>query len=159
MNNELKKRLMLASAGGVVAISSVLVQWHEGLRYYPYKDNGGVVTVCYGHTGKDVIAGKRYTEEECQKLLDADLRNAIDTVESSVKVPLSTIQKAALASFVYNVGNTAFANSTLLKKLNAGDIQGACNEMHRWKYDDGKVSKGLINRRKVEQELCQNKIQ
>ncbi|HGJ5881636.1 MAG TPA: lysozyme [Arsenophonus nasoniae] len=159
MNIQLKKRLIQASAGGLIALSSVLVKWHEGLRHEPYKDAGGILTVCYGHTGKDVIAGKRYTEEECQKFLDADLQNAIDTVESNVKVPLSEIQKAALASFVYNVGNTAFANSTLLKKLNSFDIKGACNEMHRWKYDDGKVSKGLINRRKVEQELCQNKIQ
>ncbi|HGJ5865098.1 lysozyme, partial [Arsenophonus nasoniae] len=120
MNIQLKKRLIQASAGGLIALSSVLIKWHEGLRYEPYKDAGGILTVCYGHTGKDVIAGKRYTEEECQKFLDADLRNAIDTVESNVKVPLSEIQKAALASFIYNIGNTAFAKSTLLKKLNAG---------------------------------------
>ncbi|MCP1064686.1 glycoside hydrolase family protein [Serratia symbiotica] len=50
----------------------------------------------------------------------------------------------------------AFANSTLLKKLNSGDIQGTCYQMRRWKYDEGKVSNGLINRREVEQEICLN---
>ncbi|WP_406704873.1 glycoside hydrolase family protein, partial [Sodalis sp.] len=63
-------------------------------------------------------------------------------------------QKAALASFVYNVGGGAFSRSTLLKKLNTGDIPGACDEIRRWVYVDGRVWKGLVSRRNVERELC-----
>lgn len=47
MNPELRKRLVQASAGGALALSSVLVQWHEGVRYAPYHDGGGVLTTLY----------------------------------------------------------------------------------------------------------------
>ena len=154
MSPDLKRRLLTAMTGGAVAIAAVLVQWHEGMRHKPYKDGGDVLTVCYGHTGKAIIPGKRYTDQECQALLDSDLKAAMAVVETQVTVPLTEMQKAALASFVYNVGSGAFARSTLLHKLNAGDMPGACNEMRRWKYDEGKVSKGLITRRAVERELC-----
>jgi lysozyme len=154
MSPDLKRRLLAVMTGGAVAIAAVLVQWNEGIRHKPYKDGGNVLTVCYGHTGKDVIPGKRYTDQECQALLDSDLKAAMAVVETQVTVPLTEMQKAALASFVYNVGSGAFARSTLLKKLNAGDMAGACNEMRRWKYDEGNISKGLVNRRALERELC-----
>lgn len=156
MNNQLKKRLVAGTAGGVLALAAVLVQWHEGKRYEPYRDGGGVLTVCHGHTGKDVTPGEIYSEEECTALMTQDLQVARSTVERYVTIQLTDLQKAALTSFVYNIGSGAFANSTLLKKLNAGDIQGACDQMRRWKYDEGKVSNGLINRREVERELCLN---
>lgn len=154
MNPELRKRLIQASTGGAIAISTVLIQWHEGVRYTPYHDGGGVLSVCYGHTGSDIVPGKRYTTAECQALLESDLKTAMAVVDANVTVPLTESQKAALASFVYNVGRGAFSRSTLLKKLNTGDTQGACNEMRRWVYDHGRVWKGLVSRRDVERELC-----
>lgn len=154
MSPDLKRRLLAVMTGGAVAIAAVLVQWHEGIRHKPYKDGGDVLTVCYGHTGKEVVPGKHYPDQECQALLEKDLKAAMAVVETQVTVPLTEMQKAALASFVYNIGSGAFARSTLLKKLNAGDMAGACNEMRRWKYNEGKVSKGLVNRRAVERELC-----
>ncbi|SPP31305.1 Lysozyme RrrD [Arsenophonus endosymbiont of Aleurodicus floccissimus] len=154
MSPDLKRRLVTAMAGSAVAIAAVLVQWHEGMMHKPYKDGGDVLTVCYGHTGKEVTPSKRYTDAECQALLERDLKAAMVVVETHVTVPLTEMQKAALTSFIYNVGSGAFARSTLLKKLNAGDMRGACDEMRRWKYDEGKVSKGLVNRRAVERELC-----
>ncbi|SPP31571.1 Lysozyme RrrD [Arsenophonus endosymbiont of Aleurodicus floccissimus] len=114
----------------------------------------GILTVCYGHTGKEVTPSKRYTDAECQALLDSDLKAAIAVVESNVIVQLTDTEKAALTSFVYNVGSGAFVWPTLLKKLNADDMRSACNEMRRWKYDEGNVSKGLVNRQAVERELC-----
>lgn len=156
MNSQLKNRLLAAAAGGVLVLASVLVQWHEGKRYKPYRDGGDVLTVCHGHTGKDVTPREIYSEEECNALMKQDLQVARATVERYVTVQLTDLQKAALTSFVYNIGSRAFANSTLLKKLNAGDIQGACDQMRRWKYDEGKVSNGLINRREVEREICLN---
>ncbi|MGL9721539.1 lysozyme [Symbiopectobacterium sp.] len=154
MNPSLRNKMAGAAAGGAIVMAAVLLQWHEGVKYTPYRDSGGVLTVCAGHTGKDVIAHKRYTPAECQALLDSDLKAAMSVVDANVTVPLTESQKAALASFVYNVGSSAFERSTLLKKLNTGDRAGACNEMRRWKYVDGKVSRGLVNRRAVECELC-----
>lgn len=148
------KKILMAIGGSAVLLASTMVTYFEGLRHKPYKDGGDVLTVCYGHTGNEVIPAKHYTDEECLALLEKDLKAAMAVVETQVTVPLTEMQKAALASFVYNVGSGAFARSTLLKKLNAGDMPGACNEMRRWKYDEGKVSKGLINRRAVERELC-----
>ncbi|MGP1947029.1 MAG: lysozyme [Arsenophonus sp. NC-PG7-MAG3] len=148
------RRLLTVMKATAIAIVAILVQWHEGIKNKPYKNSDDVLTVCYGHTGKEVIPGKHYTYEECQDLLEQDLKTAMSVVETHVTVPLSDLQKAALASFVYNVGNRAFTRSTLLKKLNTGNRQGACNEMQRWKYNEGKISKGLVNRRAVERELC-----
>jgi lysozyme len=74
-------------------------------------------------------------------------------VDSIVKVTLSDEQKAALISFAYNVGQTALKGSTLLKKLNAGDIEGAANEFPRWNKAAGKVMNGLTKRREGERAL------
>lgn len=150
----LKKKLSTATAGGAMAIAAVLIPSLEGVEYKPYRDVVGVLTVCHGHTGPDIIPDKTYTEAECKAMLDKDLQPFARSVERSVKVPASEYQKAALISFSYNVGVKAFESSTLLKKLNAGDSRGACDEMRRWNKAGGKVWKGLINRREVEREIC-----
>lgn len=63
-------------------------------------------------------------------------------------------QRAALYSFTYNVGVSAFRSSTLLKKLNNGDRKGACDELRKWTWAGGKQWKGLQTRREIERELC-----
>ncbi|BAE73369.1 Lysozyme RrrD [Sodalis glossinidius str. 'morsitans'] len=150
MNPELRNRLIKATAGGAIALATVLIQWHEGVLYTPYRDSGGVLSVCYGHTGAVAIS----SPVSATSLLDSDQKAAMAIVDANVTAPLTENQKAALASFVYNVARGAFARSTLLKKLNAGDRAGACDEMRCWKYVDGKVSKGLVNWRSVEREFC-----
>ncbi|WP_447879939.1 lysozyme [Serratia fonticola] len=154
MSPTLRKSLIAAAGGGAIAIAAVLVPDLEGVRYEPYRDVAGVLTVCYGHTGADIVIGKRYTPSECKAQLDKDLVPFARSVERSVKIPASEYQKASLISFSYNVGAKAFESSTLLRKLNAGDSKGACDEMRRWNKAGGKVWKGLINRREVEREIC-----
>lgn len=144
-------------AGGAMAIAIVLLGGSEGLEgreYTPYRDVVGVLTVCDGHTGKDIISGKRYNDAECDALLHQDLLPVFAAIDRIVNVPISDFRKAALASFGYNVGITAMTNSTMVKKLNRGDTSGACDELRRWIKAGGKVWKGLINRREVERELC-----
>lgn len=154
MSPTLRKSLIAAAGGGAITIAAVLVPDLEGVRYEPYHDVVGVLTVCYGHTGADIVIGKRYTSGECKALLDKDLVPFARSVERSVKIPASEYQKASLISFSYNVGVKAFESSTLLRKLNAGDSEGACDEMRRWNKAGGKIWKGLINRREVEREIC-----
>ncbi|MTC77724.1 lysozyme [Providencia sp. wls1916] len=150
VSNKVKK----AATGGVIAFTVAMLSFFEGVEYKPYKDVAGVLTVCYGHTGADIIPTKTYSESECLALLERDLNKVRKGVDPLIKVDLDDNTRAAIYSFAYNVGTGAFARSTMLKKLNAGDIAGACNELKRWTYAGGKEWKGLIMRREIENAVC-----
>lgn len=153
----LRRKLIAAAGGGALMIATVLISGRTGIEgrvYEPYLDVTGVLTVCDGHTGADIIRGKRYTDRECERLTWNDMQPVRRTVDDLVSVPLNEYQRAALYSFTYNVGTEAFSKSTLLKKLNAGDHSGACDELHRWVYAGGMKWKGLMNRRDMERSLC-----
>ncbi|EAU6105682.1 lysozyme [Salmonella enterica subsp. enterica serovar Teko] len=154
---QIKIKHLITGGAGAVAIAAALLGGHDGLegrRYIPYRDVAGVLTVCDGHTGKDIIPGKRYTDAECDALLDKDLKRVKAQVDPLIKVSIPESERAAFYSFAYNVGTGAFARSTLLKKLNAGDHAGACNELKRWTYAGGRQWKGLVTRREIEREVC-----
>lgn len=153
----LRNKLIAAAGGGSMLIATLFIGGKDGVegrKYEAYKDVAGVWTVCDGHTGPDIIKNKTYTDQECDRLLWKDLQPAKRTVDSLVKVQLGEYQRAALYSFVFNVGSDAFAKSTLLKKLNRGDQAGACEEMRRWVYAGGMKWKGLQNRREMERSMC-----
>jgi len=150
----IKKRLAVASLGAALAVAAPLVSWYEGKRNNAYLDAVGVPTICYGHTGTAKL-GQTLTDAECDALLEQDLGTAFAAVDRHTKVELPIERRAALASFVFNVGEEAFKNSTLLRKLNAGDAAGACAELDRWVYAGGKVLEGLVKRRATERELCE----
>ncbi|CNC67754.1 lysozyme [Yersinia pseudotuberculosis] len=157
MSPALRNKIIGVSAAGALAIAGALLGGDDGLegrKHVAYYDVVGVLTVCDGHTGKDIIPGKKYSDAECDALLQKDLAPVQRIVDTAVKVQLSKYQKAALYSFTYNVGQNAFTKSTLLKKLNTGDIKGACDELRRWIYAGGRPWKGLQNRREIERELC-----
>lgn len=157
MSSRLRNKLIAAAGGGAMLIASLLLGGQDGVegrKYVAYKDVAGVWTVCDGHTGRDIARGKTYTDRECDNLLWKDLQPAKKAVDSLVKVPLNEYQRAALYSFVFNVGSDAFSKSSLLRKLNKGDPAGACEEMRRWVYAGGLKWKGLQNRREMERSLC-----
>lgn len=154
MRHHLKDCLSGAAAGAAMGIALLLIMEFEGVRYAPYRDAGGVMTVCYGHTGPDIIPGKRYRPAECRALLERDWATFSRVVDRAVSVPMSDYQRAALVSFSYNVGAAAFERSTLLRQLNAGDKAGACASLRQWIYADGRPWKGLMRRREVESEVC-----
>ncbi|EMP52520.1 Lysozyme [Morganella morganii SC01] len=95
-----------------------------------------------------------YTDAECKALLHDDLTKVRRAVDPMIKVSIDDNTRAAIYSFVYNVGPGAFSRSTMLRRLNAGDIAGACDEMKRWAYAGGKQWQGLINRRETEKAIC-----
>ena len=133
------------------------VQRWEGFRKDAYPDPGSVnglpVTIGYGQTrrnGKAIQLGDTITKAEALVWLKAELARVASVVERLVKVPLTDNQFGALVSFTYNVGDDAFAKSTLLKKLNAGDYEAVPGQLARWNKNDGKVMPGLVNRRAAE---------
>jgi lysozyme len=130
-----------------------LLKAHEGFELTAYKCSAGVLTIGYGHTGTDVTVGKTITQAEAERLLWADLQWA----EMAVNVELSNInqnQFDALVSFVYNVGASAFRNSTLLKKVKVNANDPAIRlEFAKWRNGGGKVSPGLVKRRAAETDL------
>jgi len=157
MSNSLRNKLIAVAGGGAMAIATVFLGGKDGVEgraYEPYKDVAGVWTVCDGHTGTGIIKGKKYTDRECDRFLWNDLQPVKKSVDSLVKVPLGEYQRAALYSFTYNVGSGAFSKSSLLKKLNSGDVDGACEELRRWIYAGGQKWRGLMNRRDMERSMC-----
>jgi lysozyme len=129
--------------------SGLIKKW-EGLRLNSYYDTAGVITVGYGHTGPDVYPGQTIDEPTANALFDEDVVEAESAVQSMVQVPVSQSQFDALTSFTFNLGAGKVQDSTLIRKLNAGDYAGAEQEFKRWKYAGGKESEGLINRREDE---------
>ncbi|WP_058911149.1 lysozyme [Entomohabitans teleogrylli] len=157
MNPALRNKLIASLGGGAIVIASALLSGKHGLEgreYVAYRDVVGVLTVCDGHTGKDIIPGKRYTDKECDDFTAADLAYVARQLEPYITVPLMETQRAALYSFAYNVGPAAVIQSTLLKKINSRDYHGACDELRRWVYAGGKKWRGLINRREIEHQVC-----
>lgn len=153
----LRNRLLAAAGGGALTLAMILLGGPDGLegrRYVPYRDVAGVLTVCDGHTGPDIVSNKTYSDSECDSLLREDLKPVQAAVDSLVTVPLSDYQRAALYSFAYNTGTDAFSQSSLLRKLNTGDKTGACSEMRRWVFAGGRKWRGLMNRRETERALC-----
>ena len=130
-----------------------LLKSFEGCRYTAYRDVGGVLTIGYGHTGKDVFEGQRIGSDQAENLLRADLARFEDGVNRSVVVDLNQAQFDALVSFTYNVGLGAFTLSTMLQMLNKGDYKGAADQFLRWNKVKGKVWSGLTQRRQSERSL------
>ena len=128
----------------------------EGLRLSSYPDpgskNGEPWTIGYGSTS-GVRKGMTITKEQAEARLVQDLTHAEDTVSRLVMVPLNDNQFGALVSFVFNIGSGAFASSTLLRKLNAGDYAAVPAQLARWNKNDGSVMAGLTKRRPAEAKL------
>lgn len=153
---------LVASGASAVVIATQFLHEKEGDRLQAYPDAGGVYTACMGVT-HGVKAGDVYTPEQCAEMDRAAVLEAAGIVNRLVKVPLTEPQRAAVISFcAYNIGPGKCADSTFLRKLNAGDRVGACAEIKRWIFDGGKDCRersnncyGQVIRRQQETELCQ----
>ena len=152
--------LGVSGGGGNRDISSngyAIIKESEGLRLQSYLDTGGVWTIGYGTikypSGVMVKKGDVITQAQAEQYLMNDSKWVDSALDKYIKVPVTQNQFDALASFVYNIGETAFKTSTLLVKLNAGDYVGAANQLDRWVNDNGKKIQGLVNRRAKEKAL------
>ena len=129
-----------------------LIQKYEGLRLATYVCPGGKLTIGYGHTGPDVTTGKKIDEDEANALLVKDVQRFERAVNGLVTVPMTQGMFDALISFSFNLGVGSLKSSTLLKKLNAGNLTGAADEFLKWNKAGGKVLAGLSARRESERE-------
>ncbi len=151
MNNKL--------IGGTLIAALALVAVNEGLRTESYLDVGGVWTDCYGRT-KDVKPGTTATIEECDTAL---MKELVEHAKPLERLPYQLPDNVIIAwsDFCYNVGVSACSNSTGYKMLAAGNINGACAQLLRWKYVDKKDCSirangcyGIWERRLIENRLC-----
>ncbi len=132
----------------------------EGLRLSAYDDGVGVWTIGYGTTvinGVKVKKGDTCTVEQAKSYMASDLKK-FEAAVNKVTVVLNQNQFDALVSLAYNIGTGAFASSTLLKKLNAGDYKGAAAQFDVWIKAGGKRMQGLVNRRAAERKLFEKTV-
>ena len=127
-----------------------LTERFEGCRLAAYPDTGGVWTIGYGHT-HGVIEGMTCTLEQAQIWLEQDIQAAVDAVNRLVKISLEQPEFDALVDFVFNLGTGAFARSTMLKDINAGNLAAAAMQFPLWDHDAGRVLAGLLHRRLAEE--------
>ena len=126
-----------------------LIKEFEGCRLTSYTCAAGVLTIGYGSTGPHVTPGKTITQAEADALLLKDVARFEKGVDDLITVPLKQCQFDALVSFAFNCGNGALEESTLRKRLNAGEDPNtvAKEELPRW---TNKGLAGLVRRRTAE---------
>ncbi|MFZ6813546.1 lysozyme [Undibacterium sp. Rencai35W] len=146
--------------GAAALLATVIAIPAEGLRQYAYYDPPGVLTVCYGHTGKDIVKNRQYSLAECKSLLTAEMAEAVDAVDRChPNLPVEVL--AAFGDAAYNLGSTIACDkskSTAARYLYQGKLIEACNQLPNWnKSRIGGVLvplPGLTTRRSNEKELC-----
>ena len=134
-----------------------LTQRFEGCRLAAYRDEGGVLTIGWGHTGADVVELAVWTQEQADLALLRDVTTAAAGVNAALKVSVSQDQFDALTDFAFNEGVGALAGSTLMRMLNAGNVGGAVAQFLVWDKVESEgslvVDAGLLARRQAEQAM------
>lgn len=158
LDNKLKA--VAAGVAGAVALSAAglgFIAGKEGKENKPYRDIANVWTVCYGSTGAHVLPGGTRTDAECLTLLREDAQKFEAAVNRCTPPPKNQNQFDAMVSFSFNIGESAYCNSTFARKFNAGDPAGAAEEFPKWSYATVNGQRvrvqGLLNRRLAERTL------
>jgi lysozyme len=138
-----------------------LIKEFEGLRLEAYPDpgskDGTPWTIGYGHT-RDVKRGDKITAAQAEAFLLDDLKTTYGVIAEYVKPELNENQYAALVSFVFNIGETLFAKSSVLKFINDNKLDSVPGRMALYRMNDGKVMAGLVRRRTAEGALWMKQI-
>jgi lysozyme len=126
-----------------------LIKKFEGCELEAYQCSANVWTIGYGHT-KNIVKGDTCTKEEAEQILTDDLEEFEGYVNDLVEADLNQSQFDALVAWTYNLGPTNLKSSTLLKRLNEGDMDDVPHQIRRWNKAGGQVLDGLIRRREAE---------
>ena len=133
---------------------------HIGTPYIDKLGKGQPLTVCNGITGKDVVAGRYYTEADCYRLEKGHYIQAEAYLMKStpVWVDMNVLQQASFLDFTHNKGTGAFQTSTMRRLLLTGNIVAACRQNERWTRGTVKgvsvVLPGLTVRANANSDLC-----
>lgn len=141
---------------GIAAAAALLVftPRFEGTKLKTYRDLGGVLTYCTGAT-ENAMWGKSYTPEQCRAQLERDLeRHAAGVARCVPMSRLNSGQRVAFVDAAYNIGVPAFCGSTMARRINVGDVTGACDALLMWNKVGGREVRGLTLRRQKERDLC-----
>jgi len=132
---------------------SKLIQSFESFTSTSYKDQRGIWTIAWGHTGPDVGPNTTCSEYQGSQWFIQDTQIAVNAVNRSIDVALNQNQFDALVSLCFNIGQGNFASSTLAHVLNKGDYPGAADQILCWNHTNGQVNPGLTRRRIAEHDL------
>lgn len=158
---QMVKPSRLRGSASLMAAGIALVGAWEGCKKFAYLDPVGIPTACFGET-KNIKMGMKFTQSECDNMLIASLVSHEAGMMKCLTRTLPESTYTAALSFTYNAGVGNFCGSTFARKLNAGDIQGACDELPRWNkatvWKKGIPIRvtlpGLTNRRADEKAIC-----
>jgi lysozyme len=148
---------MLTAVFAALSVASAGLIEDEGWVTVTYDDpayGAALPTACAGVTGKGVVAGKRYSQAECEALTAKAMLEHALAIQGCIPGGLPTKTHAALIRFTYNVGAPKACSSTMFAKVRAGDLAGACAEIPKWKYAAGRVFPGIVKRRTRERAMC-----
>jgi len=135
-----------------------LIKRWEGCKLTAYQDIAGIWTIGYGTTANAGVGiephnGMKITQEQADDYLHRAVDKFAEKVASLIKVPVTSNEFGACVMLSYNIGLGAFAKSTVLRELNAGNKSAAAGAFHMWNKAGGRVVKGLMARRDAEVEL------
>jgi len=153
----MKHAKKIGAGGSALALACAFIIPWEGLWTTAKVDTIGTgrpLTWCHGETKGNVKAGDKFTPQQCADMLQQRLPEYANGIAKCIKVPISDKTRAAFISFAYNVGSAGACRSSAFARLNRGDTRGACDALMQWNRAQGRVVKGLTNRRAAERKLC-----
>jgi lysozyme len=148
-----------------------LIESFEKLMLYAYDDAApypqvpakkgrpvfGTLTIGYGHTGPEVVAGLAWDKAQCIKQMRADVERVVEEIRPLFSRELNDNQFSALVSLAYNIGTAGFKRSSAFARANVGNLDEVPDAIRMWTKTRirGKrvVSRGLVNRREAECKL------
>lgn len=166
-SKSLRNKLLAYGLAPAVALSGAyLIYPTESLVLGTYDDGVGVITECYGHVDNTLKLGVKRTQEYCDNQFAKDLLKYDEELSKIVKVQWKSEQQhAAVLSFCYNVGMANCKKSTMIRKLNVENHVGACKEIYKWVYAQGRDCRdkknncsGIISRRNEEVKWCLGEV-
>lgn len=124
-----------------------LLTQRESKRNEAYQDSKGIWTIGVGHTGPEVHEGLVWTDAQVEEALAKDLAWVESAITNTVRVPIPQYSHDACGSFIFNIGSGAWQSSTVLHRINAGDMDGAASAFDMWH-----IPPEIISRRNGERE-------
>ena len=159
-----KKKTIIPLTGTIIALG-VLLGVNEGMRQVPYYDSVGVLTVCEGITGPEVIKGRKYTLQECYNLKQRYNARMYARLGVCLKVNISQEELLAYGHASYNFGVGLFCKN-FAPLINAGQNYQACAKLSKYVFARGRDCRvksnncyGIVTRRALEREICESGLE